>query len=150
LLSEVREHFSGQLLWAMPPHRAVINPPPFLDAVDQVYLTWSLEAIQDTGTDPAAAFEAWLDNSVLTFQIILGKPVILAITYPSDPSLETQLEAYTYLIQEVTERDWIGGFVSRGYYPPAALQDLSASVHGKPTSKLLEYWFPKLLGTGTP
>jgi len=36
--------------------------------------------------------------------------------------------------------------VSRGYFAPVALQDKSASIHGKPTSDLLWYWFPRLLG----
>jgi hypothetical protein len=149
LLNEVRARFSGQILWAVP-HGSVDNPPPFLDAVDQVYLTWSPDALQEADGEMAAAYERWLDNNLLTFQIILGKPVILAVTYPSDPSLETQLDAYATLIQETAERDWLGGFVSRGYYPPAALQDLSASVHGKPAGNLLEYWFPRLVGAVAP
>jgi hypothetical protein len=36
--------------------------------------------------------------------------------------------------------------VSRGYYPPAALRDKSASVHGKPAADILWYWFPRMLG----
>jgi hypothetical protein len=34
-------------------------------------------------------------------------------------------------------------FARRGYY---ALQDKSASVHGKPAADILWYWFPRLLG----
>ena len=45
--------------------------------------------------------------------------------------------------------DWISGFVSREYYPPAALQDQSASVNGKPTSALLGEWFPLIFGNET-
>jgi hypothetical protein len=42
-------------------------------------------------------------------------------------------------------RDWISGFVSMGYYPPAALQDLSGSVHGKPAAELLGLWFKEMV-----
>ena len=144
LLAEVRSRYSGQVVWAVP-HGAVQTPPPFLDAVDRVYLTWSVYAPQDLESD-IAAFKSWLSNNVLTFQVLLGKPVVLGVSYPSDPSLQVQLDAYNLVIQETAGYDWIAGFVSRGYYPPAMLQDLSASINGKPASSLLEYWYPRLLG----
>ena len=43
------------------------------------------------------------------------------------------------------QRTWIEGFISRGYYPPAALQDASASIHGKPVTDLLAKWFKLIL-----
>ena len=46
----------------------------------------------------------------------------------------------------INERDWMGGFVSRGYYPPVGLQDASASIHAKPAADVLRYWFPRFLG----
>ena len=61
--------------------------------------------------------------------------------------LDEQARAYNALLVAMNERDWISGFISRGYYPPAALQDKSPSVHGKPASQTLEYWFPQLVGT---
>jgi hypothetical protein len=146
LITQTRARFSGQLLWAVP-HQAIDNPPPFLDAIDQVYLTWTVDALLDAQSGQAIPMDSWLDNRLLPFQILVGKPVILGVSLPSDPSLENQLEAYNTVIQPATQRDWIAGFVSRGYYPPAALQDLSASVNGKPASNLLAYWFPGLMGT---
>jgi hypothetical protein len=50
------------------------------------------------------------------------------------------------MFNAINARSWVSGFVSRGYYVPAALQDKSASIHGKPASDLLWYWFPRLLG----
>ncbi|MCK7530752.1 MAG: hypothetical protein MZV63_06760 [Marinilabiliales bacterium] len=49
-------------------------------------------------------------------------------------------------LNAVNGRSWVSGVVSRGYFPPAALQDKSASVHGKPAADLLWFWFPRLLG----
>ncbi|NOY99089.1 MAG: carboxypeptidase regulatory-like domain-containing protein [Chloroflexi bacterium] len=66
------------------------------------------------------------------------------------PSIEVNLQAqtdvYESMLTALNERAWLGGFISRGYYPPAMLQDKSASVHGKPAADLLWYWFPRLLG----
>jgi hypothetical protein len=62
-------------------------------------------------------------------------------------SLQTQADIYEAMLATVNTRPWISGFVSRGYYPPAALQDKSASIHSKPTADILWYWFPRMLGT---
>jgi hypothetical protein len=53
---------------------------------------------------------------------------------------------YEAMLNAINTRPWVGGVVSRGYYPPALLQDKSASVHGKPAADLLWYWFPRLTG----
>ncbi len=60
--------------------------------------------------------------------------------------LQGQLDLYDAMLTAINTRPWVGGVVSRGYYPPAALQDKSASVHGKPAADLLWYWFPRLTG----
>ena len=64
--------------------------------------------------------------------------------------LEEQAIAYQAMFMAVHERDWIGGLVSRGYYPPAALQDKSSSVHGKPAAEVLAYWFKSLTSASAP
>jgi hypothetical protein len=61
-------------------------------------------------------------------------------------SLQRQADLYQAMLEAVNGRSWVGGIVSRGYYPPALLQDKSASVHGKPAADILWYWFPRLLG----
>jgi len=60
-------------------------------------------------------------------------------------NLEEQVSAYNAIFMAINERDWISGFVSMGFYPPAGLQDPSASVNGKPASGTLWFWFPALL-----
>lgn len=61
--------------------------------------------------------------------------------------LNTQADIYQAMLQAINQRDWVGGFISRGYYPPVALRDKSSSTHGKMASDLLWYWFPRMLGT---
>ncbi|MHB0987777.1 MAG: glycoside hydrolase family 113 [Bellilinea sp.] len=60
--------------------------------------------------------------------------------------LQEQADIYNAAFNAMITRPWINGVVSVGYYPPAALQDTSASIHGKPASDVLWYWFPKIIG----
>jgi hypothetical protein len=59
--------------------------------------------------------------------------------------LSIQKLVYETLLQVINQRNWVTGFVSRGYYPPAGLMDGSFSIHDKPTSAVLWYWFPRLI-----
>jgi hypothetical protein len=61
-------------------------------------------------------------------------------------NLSAQSDVVVALLGAVNARPWVGGFVSRGYYPPAILMDKSASVHGKPAADILWYWYPRMLG----
>ena len=58
--------------------------------------------------------------------------------------LQTQANLYEALMVVINSRNWIGGMVSRGFYPPAEVQDASTSVNGKPAYNVLKYWFSKL------
>ena len=74
-----------------------------------------------------------------------------ALSQPNDPpsvtlNLQNQSDIYEAMLNAINARPWIAGVVSRGYYPPAMLQDKSASVHGKPAADLLWYWLPRLTG----
>jgi hypothetical protein len=57
-----------------------------------------------------------------------------------------QANAYQALLTAVNDRPWLSGFISRGFYPPAALADKSASAYGKPVADILTYWFSHMLG----
>jgi hypothetical protein len=60
--------------------------------------------------------------------------------------LNEQMDVYNALLAAINGRDWVAGFVSEGYYPPVPLLDKSISIHGKPASGALWYWFPRMLG----
>jgi len=70
---------------------------------------------------------------------------LLSRPYPDIPTilrdLDEQMMAYNATLKSINERNWIDGIVARGYYPPAALQDKSTSIHGKPAGDLLRSWF---------
>jgi len=144
LITEIRNHYNGSLIWGLS-YQDALKPPEFLDSVDQIYLQLSLPSSDGMDVKPTQEFENWIDNNLWTFQILQNKPVIFAFEYASDPDIQSQVDAYSILLKIVSERNWIGGFVSRGFYPPVALQDQSPSIHGKSTSELLSHWFPRLL-----
>ena len=60
--------------------------------------------------------------------------------------LQTQADVYEAMLTALNVRSWISGFISRGYYIPAALQDKSTSIHSKPAADILWYWYPRLTG----
>ena len=78
------------------------------------------------------------DNSCLDYRFL--EPPYPDTQYVSR-NLEAQARAYIALLAAIDEHDWLDGFVTRGYYPPAELSDKSTSVHGKPAQTILQDWF---------
>ncbi len=173
ILSETRRHFNGQIYWALSFQGEAPRAPAFLSEVDGIYLLW--EAPLSTTATPtveelAAQAGHLLDDSIAPLVNTLHKPVILAAAYPavvgaakvrkdwqyfnqptqddaSFPlSLQEQADIYQALLIALDSRPWLKGFVSRGYYPPIALKDKSASVHGKPAAEVLRFWYSRLRG----
>lgn len=60
--------------------------------------------------------------------------------------LQGQADLYQSMLLVIEQREWVSGFVSRGYYPPVSLMDKSSSVRGKTTADFLWYWYPRFLG----
>jgi hypothetical protein len=172
ILADVRGRYKGSILWALVYPGGLASAPAFLNQLDGVYLRWDAPlatTAQPTVDALAAQAGKLLDSDIQPFQSTLGKPVILALAYPSvdgaaqtgptvldlespgtpglSVNLGAQADLYQAMLEAVNTRPWIAGIVSRGYYPPAILQDASASVHGKPAADLLWYWFPRFLGT---
>jgi hypothetical protein len=168
IIANVRQRFSGQVLWAVSYPGGLQSVPTFARSLDGIYLLWYAPLSGTSVDDLKAAAGQLLDKDIQPFQAAQGKPVILAAAYPSTNAvagatlsmqalfqpgtsqspvnLHAQADIYQALLSAVNERTWLGGFVSRGFYPPAALQDASASVHGKPAEDELGYWFGRFLG----
>ncbi len=182
IIAEVRQHFRGNVLFALPYTTAAVVPPvSVLTDTDGVYLLWYARLTDSANPNKAellAEAGRLLDENVAPVQIQVNKPFIIALSYPSstysasgcipngsggcsdwsalnrpNPDLSTvnldiqqQFDIYDAMFNAVNARSWVSGFVSRGYFPPVALQDKSASIHGKPAADLLWYWFPRLLG----
>lgn len=173
ILAEVRQHFHGQLYWALPFSGELTTTPAFLSEVDGLYLLWYAplnSAANPSVEEMAAQAGHLLDEQIAPLVNTLQKPLILAVAYPSvagaarasvdwqlfnqperqDTSfsihLAAQADIYQALLIALESRAWVKGFISRGYYPPAILLDRSASIHGKPAEEVLRYWYPRLRG----
>jgi len=168
IIADVRQRFSGQVLWAVSYPGGLQSVPAFAKSLDGIYLLWYAPLSGSSVNDLKTAAGQLLDKDIQPFQTVEGKPVILAAAYPSTDdaasgslkaqtlfqpgasqnpvNLQAQADGYQALLMAVNERAWLGGFVSRGYYPPAALQDASVSLHGKPAEDVLGYWFGRFLG----
>ena len=81
ILKAVRKVYSGAVYWAMPQEEAVL-PPPFVAKFDGVYLLWkpNLGAKQ---SEWGKATEAELEKYAAAAAHKTGKPVVLAVYYPS-------------------------------------------------------------------
>lgn len=182
ILTEVRQHFPGLILWAHPYSGSPMLPPPaFMEQFYAFYLLWSAPL----GVNPTASIEtmtneavALLDKDVAPFLLSVNKGAVIAINYPSaqgaaagcvpsaqggcldwsrlsrpspdQPSamldLKGQADLYQAMLQATNQREWVGGFISRGYYLPLPLMDKSSSTRGKMAADLLWYWFPRMMG----
>lgn len=184
LVAEVRTHYSGTILWALAYPQGIAKPPPFLDAIDKIYLLFSapIAESKDASLDEMQKqASAILKKEIEPFQKQTRKPVILVVAYPSadggatgcvlesteisqkncldtnllerpnedissvQVDLQEQALAYQALLIAINKLEWLNGFVSAGYYPPAALRDKSISIHGKLAANVLKFWFSGFL-----
>jgi hypothetical protein len=181
ILNEVRQHFSGKVMWALPYTPGKLQTSlNFLSGTDGIYMLWNAPLASQPGaskTDMTNQAGQLLDNEVSPLASLLNKPIVIALSYPAangaatgclsdgnggcldwsslnqpnNPNsitldLQGQSDLYEAMLNAINSRSWVGGVISRGYFPPAMLQDKSASVHGKPAADLLWYWFPRLTG----
>ena len=87
VIAEVRQHFRGQVLFALPYDTTVIEAPlNILRDTDAVYLLWFAKLSDQPNPNKAdltAEVGRLLDNNVLPVQTQINKPVIIALSYPS-------------------------------------------------------------------
>ena len=73
-----------------------------------------------------------------------------AVSTYTDPvcpiDLLEQVSLYNAFFVALNQVDWLDGVVSRGFYPPAVVQDCSPSIYGKPAADVVWYWYPRMLG----
>jgi len=144
LIAETRQHYAGQLIWAMPA-RNIAAAPAFLSSFDRVILDLNLASGQNLEAALGDSVDHWMDVSLRAFSALAGKPLILSVACPSDPDLQAQVDCYQTALQSANSRDWLSGFISAGFNPAAALRDNSPSIYGKPASELLGQWFPVMV-----
>jgi len=180
IISDIRSVYKGSIIWAQSYPDITKDPPPFLDAVDQLYILISNPIANSSNPNQEEltnAISQFMEKDIHPLAQKVNKSVILGIEYPSAegsasacipaedqkclqfqalnrpnpdiPSvklnLQEQADIYNAYLTVLNQNDWINGFISRGFYPPVALQDKSVSIHGKPAFDVLSYWFPKFV-----
>ena len=86
LIKEVRTHYTGAILWALPYKGGAIKVPKAATDVDGYYLLWDAPLVsqpQPTVAQITQKIGAMLDADVKPFQDKTGKPLIIGIEYPS-------------------------------------------------------------------
>lgn len=87
VIAEVRQHFSGKIYWALPYTKSNLQTPiSFLQDTDGIYLLWSAALTGNpsaTKVDLATEAGRLLDNEVSALSLLLKKPIIIALAYPS-------------------------------------------------------------------
>lgn len=168
IIGDVRSRFTGSLYWALSYSGGLLTAPDFAKNLDGVYLLWYAPLDGSSVDQFYASAGELLDMDVQPLQAAMQKPIILGVAYASTDNsasallpasvifqpgsvgvpvnLQAQADVYQALLMAVNDRTWVGGFISRGYFPPVVLQDASASIHGKPAGDVLWYWFPRFLG----
>ncbi|NPV76787.1 MAG: carboxypeptidase regulatory-like domain-containing protein [Anaerolineae bacterium] len=178
IITEIRSRQPDlKLLWVIEYPLITNYSPQFLENFDGFYILWNapLNVPGDASTEALTTqIGTMLDENIFHMKEQTGKPMILAIKYPSiegavsgciDPlnaclsfdlldqpssltniqlDFKEQAEIYQATFNAINQRPWINGVVSRGFYPPLALSDGSASIRGKPAGEITHYWFQKL------
>jgi hypothetical protein len=181
LIKDIRNVYSGKIALAIPIIEQGLIVPTWSNQVDMLYVLWSLPLgynFPEMQAQATQIINTWLMPAYQS----TGKPIIIAISYPSidgaaaqgcvrvetscypfeildqpmpssselKEDMQEQLDAYSAVLNSLQPYDWIQGFVSRGYYPPAQMQDKSASIHGKPAADALWFWYARLLAQYNP
>jgi hypothetical protein len=87
IISEARRHFQGDIYWALPFEQETVDLPlDVLADTDGIYLLWTIalsDSTTPTETEMTAEAGRLLDTSLSPLSSTLGKPVVLALAYPS-------------------------------------------------------------------
>jgi len=172
IISELRNRYYGKLIGAATYSADNTYIPSWLNQVDMVYalLSPALEIREGSVEEITRQFNQVLDEQVYPQLMEFNKPVLIGLSYPSSiqaalglqitrpyqvvlpedaenekTTLELQAKIFNAAVLSTMTRDWINGFIARGFFPYAELQDGSSSVYRKPTSEILWFWFHYLL-----
>ncbi len=85
LIAAARERFpEGKIFWALSYPQEVKTPPPFADAVDGLYILWSVPLpVSAEALEMKTKAGQLLDEDLATMQQTLNKPLWLGLSYPS-------------------------------------------------------------------
>jgi hypothetical protein len=162
LLQKVKQYYPGQLIWALPVGESELSIYTFYDQINGFYLQfqppagiyagYDQQTVDSTLNNIAANFQRSLDDK--QFFAGLNAPAFTSdksncpstdclisprtsayAAYPVD--LDAQLAFYRAYLSALSQRGWLLGISSRGFFPVVKLYDFSSSIYGKPAMQLL-------------
>ena len=162
LLQKVNQYYPGRLLWALPVGESELPKYTFYDQIDDFYLQFQPPADNYASDDPQTV-DNTLNNIAANFQRSLNdKQYFAGLNAPAlsaddfscpfadclisprassyfayHVDLDTQLDFYRTYLSALSQRSWVQGTSSRGFFPVVKLHDFSSSIYGKPAMQLL-------------
>jgi hypothetical protein len=92
-------------------------------------------------------------SGCITYPTQCNSPGLFNFPAPEQPeiqiSLQEQTNLYNAALPEINRRDWISGISSRRFLVTGSYQDQSSSIHGKPASDVIWYWYSQINGAPT-
>ena len=162
LLQKINQYYQGLILLALPIEESELPEYTFYDQIDGFYLQFQPPADISPSYDQQTV-ENTLNNIVVNLQRSmndkqffagLNAPALSAddfacpsadclisprasayATYPVE--LTAQLDFYRTYLSALSQRSWVQGISSRGFFPVVKLHDFSSSIYGKPAMQLL-------------
>jgi len=176
IILHIRQHYQGQIIWALSSKNIDNSPPNFLQSVDQIYYLYDTVLDENGLSNPdilTSRIGQVFDEKIYPFQQKINKPIIIGVQIPSvsgatkgcyslpdsckplssleneykrltetlSVDLQVQQDAYLSFLLVINQRNWVNGFIARGFYPPVGIKDISPSIRDKPAEELLRYWF---------
>jgi hypothetical protein len=93
LIAEVRQHFRGSVIFALPyDNTTIVAPVNVLKDADVTYLLWSVKLSNSSTPNKADMLNEagkLLDENVFPTQTQVGKPFVIALAYPSSTASAT-------------------------------------------------------------
>jgi hypothetical protein len=86
MIDQIRERYAGTLIWVLTYPEGIQNPPAFIDEFDKIIINWSAplsDAENPSVTELYTEAARILDQDIHPFSQSFGKPIILAVMYPS-------------------------------------------------------------------
>jgi len=157
LLKKVNSYYTGQLLFGIPADDGNLATFSFFDQVDGFYLTLSDQDLQAYTYDQYSV-GTYVDGTVYAFYETTEKPLFFGLNAaslisnrvdsetsngllisPFDPQygvgnvdLDSQDYFYQVFTAVLSERGWVSGISSRGFFTVLEMTDFSSSIYGKP------------------
>ena len=153
LIDGIRTRYSGIIIGVVILDDNAAFIPDWLESVDLIYVLYNpvlnTEALS-TG-EIRDEVESTIRENLKPLAQQYDKPIIIGLSAGSDQedvpgnSLEGQARLYNAVTLSAAHQPWIGGVISRGYYPYVELRDSSPTIYKKPASEVLWFWFHYLL-----